>query len=357
MRMLHARVTKIPLLTILLAMSAGAPARAGTLALQSLVFSPTQTLCNAYDINDDGQVAAAYIDGDKLHAAIWKNGAITHIKIGRDADARQINAQGVTVGAYTATAAPRWSAYVYEPATRMTRTIAATGRKGAFPTGINSSNVVVGYVLSGTFVAKGFEDNNTVLSRVDVKGASSTVPLAINDAGIIAGEYLDGAGVSHGFTRSGNTTTTIDPPGSTSTTIVYIAPDGAVVGIYVDASVHYHGFLERAGVYTTLDYPGSIDTYLVDITSTGEAVGEWRDTNGRYHGLIWVDETYYSLDFPGATLTQIVKVNAAGSVVGDYVDAAGATHGFVGICPAGQGPCTSGTLSPAKFVIGAHRGR
>ena len=115
-----------------------------------------------------------------------------------------------------------------------------------------------------------------------------------------------------------------------------------MAGGYSDASSHYHGFTENSGVYTLFDYPGSSKTFLNDYSASGEAVGYWEDIGGTTHGLIWVGGNYYSFDYPGSTYTVIAKANAGGSIVGLYLDAGGVAHGFVGICAAGDAPCTSG---------------
>ena len=322
------------------------PARAGSLLLVPLNFVAGQKQSDATDINDSGQVAAQYNDASgNFHAVIWKNGAVTNINIGYIAFSTHINAQGVTVGAYVQNCCQGpWKAFVYDPVTQLTRTIAEHGGYGSFPNGVNSSGVIVGdNVGSGSNpILKGWKDNNTLTRTANVKNAQSTYPSAINDAGTIGGWYIDASSVTHGFTRTGAKTKTIDPPGATTTYISSVAGDGTVAGGYSDASSHYHGFTENGGVYTLFDYPGSSKTFLNDYSASGEAVGYWEDIGGTTHGLIWVGGNYYSFDYPGSTYTVIAKANAGGSIVGLYLDAGGVAHGFVGICAAGDAPCTSG---------------
>ena len=323
-----------------------APSCAGSLLLESLNFVVGQKQSDATDINDAGQVAAQYTDSaGNSHAVIWKNGAVTNIPIGYSAFTLRINAQGVAVGAYLGVCCQGpYRAFAYDPVTQLTRTIAEHPAYGAFPNGINSAGVIVGDAVGAGLnpIFKGWEDNNTLTKVENVKNALSTDATSINDAGTIAGWYTDAASVSHGFTRTGSKTSTIDPPGSTATYVDYIAADGTAVGGYSDAASVYHGFTEKGGVYTTFDYPGSAKTLLFAYSASGEAVGTWKDTGGVSHGLIWIGGTYYSFDYPGSTYTVIMKANAGGSIVGLYIDAAGISHGFVGLCAAGQAPCTSG---------------
>ncbi len=322
------------------------PARAGSLLLVPLNLVAGQQQSDATDINDAGQVAAQYSDASgKIHAVVWKNGAVTNINIGYSAFTLRINAQGLAVGAYLATCCKYpYKAFVYDPVTQLTRTIAEHDAYGTFPNGINSSGVIIGdNVGSGNNpILKGWEDNNTLTKTINVKNAQSTYPSTINDAGTIGGWYIDASSVTHGFTRAGTKTKTIDPPGATTTYISYVAGDGTVAGGYSDASSHYHGFTENGGVYTLFDYPGSAKTFLNAYSAGGEAVGYWGDIGGITHGLIWVGGNYYNFDYPGSTYTVIEKANAGGSIVGLYLDAGGVAHGFVGICAAGDAPCTSG---------------
>ena len=340
------RVWVIALASVQLFLLGALPARAGSLLLVPLNFVAGQKQSGATDINDSGQVAAQYNDASgKVHAVVWKNGAVTNINIGYSAFTLRINAQGLAVGAYLATCCKYpYKAFVYDPVTQLTRTIAEHDAYGTFPNGINSSGVIVGdNVGSGNNpILKGWADNNTLTKSISVKNALSTYPSSINDAGTIGGWYVDASSVTHGFTRAGTKTTNIDPPGATNTYVSSVSNDGTVAGGYSDASSHNHGFTEIGGVYTPFDYPGATRTFLNGYSASGEAVGYWEDIGGATHGLIWIGGNYYSFDYPGSTYTVIEKANTGGSIVGLYLDAGGVAHGFVGLCATGDAPCTSG---------------
>jgi probable HAF family extracellular repeat protein len=229
--------------------------------------------CNgtgAYDINDSGMIAGAYLDVNFV-----RNGFV----LSRNGTFTSFEAPGAGNGAYQGSAPDSVA-------------------------GLNQSGALSGYDLDDNNVYHSFlRDSEGNFTLLDVQGAGTsagqgTIAEGINDPGAIVGQYVDASGVNHGFLWADGNYTMFDVQGAGTGSGQGTIPDcintpGTIVGQYIDASSVNHGFWRtRSGNITTLDAPAA-----------GTSAGQ---------GTIPTDN------------------NAAGAITGYYVDANNVNYGFVG---------------------------
>jgi hypothetical protein len=239
----------------------------------------------------------------------------------------------------------------------------ATGQ-GTFPSGINDSGVITGFIRDANVARHGFlrAPDGTFTSFDDpaagicsascgtIGPGQGTRAYAINPSGEIAGFYSDNTGRCHGYVRAANGTfTQIDAPDAgpgpfpqgtfpSEFTAAGINPAGAITGFYVDASSVQHGFVRAPnGKITEFDPTGSILTNPNAIDEPGDITGFYFDANFVGHGFLRTpDGTIISFDAPGADMTPGtgngtfgVDLTPSGEIEGIYVDPSGVLHGFV----------------------------
>jgi uncharacterized membrane protein len=219
---------------------------------------------------------------------------------------------------------------------------------GAFqttPTGINDSEQIAGFYLTGALVSHGFLLNNGAFSTYDfttadcctdfhainnlnqvvgyggtvsflfaagtfstisVPGSTFTSANGINDAGQIAGETIV-SNVEQGFLLTGSSFTLI--PNVDRATGINNA--GQIVG-----TVGTHGYLLSGGALSTFDFPGALNTAPFGINNEGEIVGWYQATDLSLHGFALDQGAFSEIDVPGSTDTQVFGINNEGQIVG-----------------------------------------
>lgn len=231
--------------------------------------------CNgtgAYDINDSGMIAGAYLDVNFV-----RNGFV----LGSDGTFTSFEAPGAGNGAY----------------------------QGSAPDGVvglNQSGAISGYDLDGDGVYHSFlRDPDGNFTPLDVVGAGTsagqgTIAEGINGPGAIVGQYVDANGVNHGFLwtpDNGGTYTTFDVQGAGTgsgqgTISNSINAPGGIVGQYIDASGVNHGFWRApSGKIATFDAPGAgtssgQGTIPTDNNDAGATTGYYIDTNNVNYGFV-----------------------------------------------------------------------
>jgi hypothetical protein len=236
--------------------------------------------------------------------------------------------------------------------------------QGTFPSGLNSSGAITGFIRDANAARHGFlraPDGTFTIFDDPSAGSCSTScgtigngqgtrGYAINPSGEIAGFYTDNSARCHGFVRAADGTfTQIDAPDAgtgpfpqgtfpSEFTPAGINPAGAITGFYVDASSVQHGFVRApGGTINEFDPTGSIFTNPNAINEPGAITGFYFDANFVGHGFLRTpDGTITSFDAPGADHTPGsgngtfgVSLTPSGEIEGVYVDATGVLHGFV----------------------------
>jgi hypothetical protein len=192
-----------------------------------------------------------------------------------------------------------------------------------FPTGVNSSGMIIGGDGGGdAFIgtAKGpFTEFNPPRTAMYAS--------AINDSGEIVGqEYVPLPGSltgEHSFLRSPTgAITTFDPSSATSFSEVgAINQAGECIGSYDTPSIQFrHGFLrEPDGTVKTFDIINAIRTEPSGIDNRGRIVGDWADSQKHFHGFVRdVDGNITTIDYPGALDSAIDEIESNGRMLGGY---------------------------------------
>ena len=203
-------------------------------------------------------------------------------------------------------------------------TVAYPGATFTQVTGINNSNVVVGFFLDSAGRSHGFVYRQGKFAAVNFPHASATEVLGINDLGDIVGVFgVPGPLNFHGFERHNGVFRAIDDPKAAFGTMAFgISKSGTIVGSYDNA----HGFVFANGAFRTLDapqLPGEVhDTQLNGINNLGWISGQVF-TKGIWRGF-WIVSS--DLDFlqPAGTMdSQVTGSNRFGDLVGCHDAQAG----------------------------------
>ena len=189
------------------------------------------------------------------------------------------------------------------------------------PTGINDSNLIVGYAGKNPVV--GFLYDGLSFQTLVDGSNTATASLGINNAG----EVVGGAGTIYttkGFDLRSGKFKTLNVPGHH--TYNYgngINNFGTIVG-WTESD----GFICRGNNCKIMDYPGAVQTEALGINDGGVVVGWYTSTGGTW-GFASKNGKYISFGFPGAAFTGAEGINNSGQIVGAYTFDYQAWHGFV----------------------------
>lgn len=164
-----------------------------------------------FGINNLGQIVGSFTDtSNTTQSFISSQGNSTRLSYpGATATfARSINDQGHVVGYWTGTdsAFPGLGishGFFYQNGA-WSALDASAGFNGTFATGINNSDLIVGYYRDANGTGHGFtfdKPANTLMS-LDMQGAINTYIYGVNNLGEMVGAFLDGNGHTYGFSVS-----------------------------------------------------------------------------------------------------------------------------------------------------------
>jgi uncharacterized membrane protein len=176
-------------------------------------------------------------------------------------------------------------------------------------------------------------------------GAPISNVSGINNSNVIVGFYYDAQYFVHGFIYRAGTYTAVNFPGATMTEVLGVNDNSDVVGVYqMPGTLNFHGFLRHNGAFTKINDPSAkIGTMAFGINNSGTIVG----TFDNEQGFVYQNGAYRTLNAPQLSgephQTQLNGINNLGSIVGQvftngiwrgfwitnnqihYVEAAGST--------------------------------
>ena len=189
-----------------------------------------------------------------------------------------------------------------------------------YPSGVNSSDIVVGSFQDlVTFAESGFQWSGGTGTLYDYPGASFTLLGGINDNGVSVGTYGDSSGQQFGFFLSKNgQTQSFSAPGAYNTAANGINNFNYAVGTS-QASVQANvvGFVKHGSNYKTIQYPGAVDTYPLAINDAGMVVGWYYDGSSE-HGFAEYHGNYAIMEPPGSSSSLAEGINNNGVIVGEF---------------------------------------
>ena len=199
------------------------------------------------------------------------------------------------------------------------------GQSITVPTGINDSNLIVGYDTNpGSGTVTGFLYDGASFTTVKDGINSATFALGIDNASDLVG----GAGTIYttkGFEMRNGRFKNLNVPG------VYTYVRGTKVNNFgtIVGWTDVDGFMCRNNSCKIIDYPGASQTALWGINDKGVVVG-WYSTSG-CAGCAFAlkNGRFLSFSFPGAAFTSAGGINNSGQIVGAYTFDYNAWHGFV----------------------------
>src|SRR5579863_5847272 len=132
--------------------------------------------------------------------------------------------------------------------------------------GLNDIGQAAGYYqdAAGNFHPYLYAKTGGVFEELILPNTSSAQATGINNSQIVVGFYLDSNQVSHGWELNAGTYTALNFPNSSATAALGINNNGEIVGSYNDASGAMHGFHYSKGVWTSIDDPNGIGITLVN---------------------------------------------------------------------------------------------
>ncbi|HKO20945.1 MAG TPA: hypothetical protein VJU82_18885 [Acidobacteriaceae bacterium] len=176
-----------------------------------VVGSTTSDTFHPFGVNNLGQVVGSYTDSaGTTQSFLSTGGSTTELSYPGAAatSARGINDQGEVVGYWAGTddTFPGQSiAHGFVYANGVWSHLDATGgSNGTFVTGINNSDLIVGYYVDNTGTAHGFTLDKPTgsFTSIDMQGAKDTYLYGVNNNGQTVGAFLDGNGNTYGFSVS-----------------------------------------------------------------------------------------------------------------------------------------------------------
>jgi hypothetical protein len=195
------------------------------------------------------------------------------------------------------------------------------GETVTVPTGINDSNLIVGY--DGDVAVNSFFYDGTTFTSFQDGSDSATYANGLNNAGEVTGAagtiyttkgfamlngkfktlnlqglytYVRGSGVnnlgtivgwtdSDGFVCHGNNCAIMDYPGAFQTATLWINDAGLSVGWYTSSTCTC-AFLSRKGKFLSFSYPGAAATAATGINKSGQIVGQYTFDYKAFHGFV-----------------------------------------------------------------------
>jgi hypothetical protein len=248
---------------------------------------------------------------------------------------QDVNNVGQIVGDFRSAPGRFIEPFIHDLNTGTTTTFTIPDSTNIVAAGINDLGHVVGLFRSATdnTLVRGFLNDGSTISVIQVPGSPNTYPIRIRNDGLIVGRFDDAGGFRQGFFYDGTTFTPYAVPGALSTEIDAITSTGTFIGNYRDASGRSLGFIDDGTTFTTLAVPGAGGfTNAFDINESGLIIGSFVDSLNRTLGFAYLGGRYttFGVSNPGGGLfdTYALGVNDFGKIVGFYFDENGVQRGF-----------------------------
>ncbi len=196
------------------------------------------------------------------------------------------------------------------------------GQNVTVPTGINDSNLIVGY--AGTSSVLSFFYDGTSFTSFQDGSNSATYGNGLNNAGDVVGA-AGTPGATRGFEMRSGSYKNLLVPGN----YVYVRGSGinnlgAIVG-WTD----FDGFVcHSVSKCKVIDYPGASQTAALGVNDAGVIAG-WYGSSSCVCAFASKNGKFISFGFPGAAFTGAAGINNYGQIVGQYTFDYQVWHGFV----------------------------
>ena len=293
------------------------------------------TFCEAWGINDSGEVVGVAADsGGNQHAFLYSNGTMQQLPFlyPGPSCAYGINDSGQVVGeANTPNPHTKGTvAFVYSGGT-----IQSLGLGGQYSCGygINNNGQIAGYGNDQAFLYSG----GTIQNLGRLSGDSASQAFGINDSGQVVGSATDISGNTQAFLYSDGTMQNLGTlVGDKYSFACGINDSGQVVGYSeIDASgLTEHAFLYANGTMQNLGV-GVQNSSACGINGSGQVVGYYDSGIFGEVAFLWQSGTgmqdLNSLipSNSGWTLVEATGINASGQICGWGVNPSGQSDAFL----------------------------
>ena len=293
------------------------------LAAVPIAAAPMYTLTNiggvggsrsdAFAINAFGAVAGSAFDMEnRSHGFAYENFVSD---LGRDTDARGINAEGQIVGTQNGYATV-WKGGSVE-------TLGRFG--GGQSTGLSINDY--GYVTGASLRTDGQQHAFLALmARWSIwgrSGARGVLDTRSTTAGQIAGSSQTAFGYTQRLSGTKMAECEISGPSvAGKAAAMAINTSGIVAGASTTSSRYFHATLwNSSGAATDLGTLGGKSSYAYGLNDSGYVVGFSYDAEGRSRAFVWTGSMLFDLNdlvtnSPGWSLTAAYGINARGQIVG-----------------------------------------
>jgi probable HAF family extracellular repeat protein len=307
---------------------------------------PGRTDSRPNAINATGKIAAANVANSAYRAWLY-GGAWTNLGTlgGDESLASGINDSNIVVG-YSRDPTSTQFGFVWTPGgtggvagNPQMRALGTFGGAESAAFGINRSNQISGYAQTSSrdhaFIYR--NGSMTDLGAALPNNMGNSYGYGINDAGHVVGAgYNNNWSSWRAFYYDGTNTTDLGTFGGQNSAALAINNNEVIVGYYTLSSGFDHALRYAGGSMTDLGTLGGNYSYANGVNNSNVVVGgSFTDaSNTIYHAFIWATNTMTDLNTcldatgTGWTLVEARAINDAGQIVGTGARG-GATHGFL----------------------------
>jgi hypothetical protein len=230
-------------------------------------------------INDKGVIQGTFIDsGNKKHGFFgtvagsyttfdYKSGGNT-VAIGSDT-------AGDITGGYYGSSTNFCDATPFERTANGKIAAIKKGTKAltGLAWGMNPKGEFVGYTCDKTGIITGYKGKaGKYTGDVTISGFQlATAPSGINDSDVIVGWSVDTGGVAKGFILKGSTTSFVTYPGAQQTQLLGLNNDGLAAGAWTDAQSKQHAFIydTKTSKFTSIEPKTATTSVAGSVNSDG----------------------------------------------------------------------------------------
>ena len=310
----------------------------GAFRWTSGTITPLGTLGGAhsypFDMNAAGDMTgwAELPGGTSYHAVLWRGEAVTDLGVfsgHTHSVGIAINDAGQVIGESSGPSGPPTKAFIWQNGVRTELPPLPLPRRGASPTGINSSGDVVGQSGLGLIGGppRAVLWRNGTVTDLGTLGGNASWASGINDAGQIFGVVEYSPFSYHAFLWENGVMTDLGGLDGGSSMGVDMNSHGHVVGYAFLANGYPTAVLWRGGEIIDLGaLPGGTYSQALAINDNGLVVGISENAEGRFHAVLWENGTIVDLGTLGGFTSSIggrYSLNEAGHIGGSAENAAG----------------------------------